>query len=324
MSAYADDDHATELRAANVTLVRGDARIVRSGCVAVDDREITCDAIVIATGSEDRLPPIDGLVPGRPFWTSREASAAGEVPKRLIILGGGPIGVEFAQIFAQYGSDVTIVETAEHLLPTEDVATAELLTKQLEHDGITIHTNAKATSVMWSQEIVTLALADGTSLQAERLLVVTGRKPRVAGFGIETLGVTFDDDGEITIDPTGRAADGVYAVGDVTNVGPFTHVAKYQGRIAAASILGSHAHARTDAIPRCIYTTPEVASVGLTREQAEKAGTILATARVDFDEVTRPVLQADPPPKGALELFADAKTGAIVGKLSLETLLDFI
>ncbi len=313
VDAYRDDDHAAELRAANVTLLRGDATIVRPRCVRVDDRDYGTTDIVIATGSEDSVPPIDGLAPGRPFWTSRDASAAGEVPERLVILGGGPVGVEFAQIFARYGSRVTIVEASPHVLPAEDSATADLVARALASDGVELRTNCKAAHVAWQRGTVTVGDAQGNTIEGTRLLVVTGRKPRTAGFGLEHAGVRLDDEGAIVVDRSCRAAEGVYAVGDVTNVAPFTHLAKYQARIAAATILGAHTQARYDAIPRCVYTSPEVASVGITRAQAEKRTMKLATARVDFDEITRPVLHADPPPVGALELYADAATGAIVG-----------
>jgi len=313
VSAYDDFEHARELAAAKVALLRGAAVIVGPGRVRVDAAEIACETIVIATGSEDRLPPLAGLTPGRPYWTSRDASAAGEVPDRLVILGGGAVGVEFAQIFARFGSDVTLVESSAHLLPAEDPATAELVTLHLMADGVRVRTRSKPAHVGWDEAGVHVSFEDAAPIVASRLCVVTGRRPRTRDLGLETVGITCDDGGAIVVDASCRAAAGVFAVGDVTNVAPFTHVAKYQGRIAAASILGSPAHARYDAVPRCLYTSPEVAAVGMTRADARERNLTLLTARVDFDEVTRPVLQSEPAATGALELFADAERGTLAG-----------
>lgn len=313
VNAYDDADHVRELGEASITLLRGDATIVRRGCVRIDATEYACETIVVATGSDDMLPPLDGLEAGRPFWTSRDLSAAGEVPERLVLLGGGAVGVEFAQIFARFGSHVTLVEAAEHLLPSEDPAMAELVTENLRAEGVVVRTGVRPHSVRWDAAGVSLKMGEQDVIAATKLGVVTGRRPRTSGFGLTEAGATCDEHGAIAIDATCRAAEGIFAVGDVTNLGAFTHVAKYQGRIAAATILGSTAAARYDAVPRCIYTSPEVASVGITREEAAKRGVRLETARVDFDEITRPVLQSDPPAAGALELFADAQRGTIVG-----------
>lgn len=314
VNAYDDRDHAHELGEAGVDLLRGEATIVGRGCVGIDGRELHCTTIVVATGSDDRLPSIDGLDPDRPFWTSRDASAAGDVPERLVFLGGGPVGVEFAQVFARFGSTVTVLETAPHILASEDPGMADLLAEQLRADGVDVRAGVQPTHVRWHEGGVTIALEGGQSVDATRVCVVTGRKPRTHGIGLERVGVACDDRGAILIDDACRAADDIFAVGDVTNVAPFTHLAKYQGRIAAATILGRSARARYDAIPRCLYTSPEAASVGVTCEQAAERGLNVITARVAFDEVTRPVLQADPPPPiGALELIADAARGALVG-----------
>jgi pyruvate/2-oxoglutarate dehydrogenase complex dihydrolipoamide dehydrogenase (E3) component len=174
-------------------------------------------------------------------------------------------------------------------------------------DGVDVRMKTKPKGVTWNDGSHTLTLDDGTTITAERLCVATGRKPRTADLGLESAGVTLDDDGAITIDETCRAAGGIYAIGDVTNIAPLTHVAKYQARIAAATILGSHAKARYDAVPRCVYTAPEFAAVGITRKGAAERGIELLAAQVTFDEITRPALYSDPPADGALELFADAK-----------------
>jgi len=208
---------------------------------------------------------------------------------------------------------VTLVESSAHLLPAEDPATAELVTLHLMADGVRVRTRSKPAHVGWDEAGVHVSFEDAAPIVASRLCVVTGRRPRTRDLGLETVGITCDDGGAIVVDASCRAAAGVFAVGDVTNVAPFTHVAKYQGRIAAASILGSPAHARYDAVPRCLYTSPEVAAVGMTRADARERNLTLLTARVDFDEVTRPVLQSEPAATGALELFADAERGTLAG-----------
>ena len=313
VSDYDDGDHVRELETARIVLLRGEASIVRRGCVRLDDRELTCETIVVATGSTDTPPPLEGLRDGGAFWMSRDASAATSVPASLIVLGGGAVGVEFAQLFARFGSRVTLVEPSSHVLPSEDADAAGLLAAQLVRDGVDVRTGKKPERVTWHDDGVSVHLPGGETLVAARVAALTGRSPNSADIGLENAGVACDDRGAIRVDETCRAADGVFAVGDVTNVAPYTHAAKYQGRIAAATILGSHARARYDAVPRCVYTSPEVASVGTTRATADESGAGVLSARVDFDEVTRPVLHSDPPADGALELFADPETGALVG-----------
>jgi pyruvate/2-oxoglutarate dehydrogenase complex dihydrolipoamide dehydrogenase (E3) component len=308
---YRDAEHASELTKTGVTLLRGNAMIVDRERVRVNDTEYRYKTLVVATGSEDAKAPVEGLADA-PFWTTRDATSASAVPNRLIFLGGGAASVELAQVYARYGSRVTVVETAARILIEEDPGAAELIAKALENDGVVLRVASKAKQVEWHDGTARLSLDSGETIEADRLCVATGRTMRTDGFGLENTGATITD-GCLVIDETCRAAENVYAVGDVTGKALFTHVAKYQARIAAAAILGSPAKAHFDAIPRCVYTSPELAATGITREQAAKKGLRLKTARVTFDEITRPAVYSDPPVDGALELFANASTGAIAG-----------
>ena len=310
---YHDAGHATALAESGTILLRGHARIMAPGRVAVDVDEHTASAIVIATGSKVALPKIEGLADGRPFWTSREATAANDVPRRLTILGGGPVGVELAQIFARFGSYVTLIEAGSQLLSREEPAVAQYAAKFLVADGVDLRTGVEAQRVTWAADTHTLYLSDGTTAIAERLCVASGRKPNAEGIGVEDAGAKLDDKGAICIDETCKAADGVFAIGDVTNIEPFTHTGKYQGRIAAATILGLHARARYDAVPRCVYTSPEIAAAGVTRKSAAERNLRITSARVRLDEITRPVLYGSPPTDGGIELFADANTRTLAG-----------
>ncbi|GAC1307728.1 MAG: NAD(P)/FAD-dependent oxidoreductase [Vulcanimicrobiaceae bacterium] len=271
VDAYDDCEHANGLRASGATLVRGAAKIVGPGTVVVGELTIRARDIVVATGSENRVPPIPGLA-DRPYWTPRDATAAASVPPKLAFLGGGAVAVELAQAYARYGSQVTIVEAAPRVTAEEEPEFSDFVRAMLEREGITLRTGADVRRVTWRDGAVTLEVADGAPIEATHLCVATGRSMRSARLGLETVGVTCDERGAIAIDERCRAAEHVYAVGDVTGKALFTHVAKYQARIAAAAILGSPASARYDIVPRCMYTSPEMASVGLTKEKASAAG----------------------------------------------------
>jgi pyruvate/2-oxoglutarate dehydrogenase complex dihydrolipoamide dehydrogenase (E3) component len=318
---YDDASHLPFLHENHVELIRGEAHVSAQNKVTIGGEEVEFGRLVIATGSDAAIPHLPGLQNGA-YWTNREATAATEVPPRLVVLGGGAVGVELAQVFARYGSRVTILESAMRILSSEDDDVAFALGKALQTDGVELRTQAPAKSVRASGTGVSVE-ADGRWIEGDRLLVATGRTPRSSGFGFERLGVALDRRGAIKIDERCRAAENAYAVGDVTGVAMFTHVAKYQGRIAAAAALGKPSPAKYDAIPRCIFTVPEVAAVGPTaRELAEKKiDAVSATA--GFDEVARSVLYEEETVAGLLRLTADRGrgvlvAGAIVGPMASE------
>jgi pyruvate/2-oxoglutarate dehydrogenase complex dihydrolipoamide dehydrogenase (E3) component len=310
VSGYDDGEHARSLGEAGVELARGEGRIAGPGKVAVGERELAAREIVVATGSEATLPPIDGLDGLDGVWTNREGTALQEVPRSLLVLGGGPVGVELAQAIHRFGAQVTLVESAGHLLPHEPAALGEALGEALRADGIEVVCRATAQRA-WREgddagaepaggggaqagggsaertaghRDFVLALEDGSERRAERLLVATGRRPRVGGIGLETLGIEPDPKG-LLVDARMRAGEGVWAVGDVTGIWPLTYVGTYQARVATANVLAACAgrepvrEAHYDAVPRVVFTDPQAASVGA----AEGA----ASATVELSQAPR-------------------------------------
>jgi pyruvate/2-oxoglutarate dehydrogenase complex dihydrolipoamide dehydrogenase (E3) component len=256
-----------------IDLVRGTGRIHAPGAVEVDGRILTTERIVLATGSSPIVPPVPGLreLPG--LWTNREITTMTEVPARLLILGGGAVGVEMAQAVARFGGEVTLVEGAPHLLAREAPALGEALAEGLEADGVRLRMGGHATEARMEGGDYVLGFADGTQARGDRLLVATGRAPRTAGVGLEAVGVEASPRG-VPVDDRMRVTDGVWAVGDVTGIMQFTHVGKYQGRIAAADMLGRPARADYRAVPRVVFTDPQIAAVG------EAEGAVTGTARM--------------------------------------------
>ena len=226
-----DASHAKWLADRDVELVRGEAEVVEPGLVRVGDREIPYAKLVIATGSNAAVPEIPGLA-GTEFWTSREATTASEVPESLLILGGGAVGCELAQFYRRMGARVGIVQREEHLLMRQDREAGLLVQRVFEEEGIEVHLRAEAARIDPGFRV---ELTNGKTVEAERLLVATGRRPNVEGFGFEKLGVRLFKKG-IVVDERLQAAENVWAIGDVSGVALFTHVGKYQGRVAAASL----------------------------------------------------------------------------------------
>ena len=262
-AGWDDGGQVSWLESEGIELIRGTGRIAGPGLVAVDGTLYATDHIVLATGSAPIVPPVPGLrdLPG--LWTNREIAAMREVPRRLLILGGGAVGVEMAQAVARFGGEVALVEGAPHLLAREPAALGEALAEALEADGVELRMGEHATGAHMDGDAYVLTFADGSELRGDRLLVATGRAPRTAGLGLETVGIA-PAPGGVPVDERMRVTDGVWAIGDVTGIMQFTHVGKYQGRIAAADILGRPARADYRAVPRVVFTDPQVAAVGTT------------------------------------------------------------
>ena len=256
-----DSWHAGWIEDQRAELVRGDARVVRPGVVAVGEREIEYDELVVATGSVPAIPPLEGLTDVE-YWTNREAIWASTIPASLIVLGGGAVGVELAQFFRRMGAEVTLVENSGHLLARLDADAGSLLAERFAEDGIRVLVETRADSVEAAADGARLHLSSGEAIDAARLLVATGRKPSVEGLGLESLGVEITERG-VTVDDRLSAGDGVWAIGDAAGVGLLTHLGKYQARVAAANIAGGSARADYRAIPAAVFTDPQVASVGV-------------------------------------------------------------
>jgi pyruvate/2-oxoglutarate dehydrogenase complex dihydrolipoamide dehydrogenase (E3) component len=273
VNGYDDSSQAEWLDSEGIELIRGDGRIAGPGKVAVGDKTYTTSHIVVSTGSEPVIPPVPGLRELDGVWTNREVTALKEVPKRVIVLGAGPVGVEMGQALARLGSSVAIVEGDEHVLSREPRALGEALGEVLTGEGIELHFGQQASAVRREGNQYVLELEDGTALRGDKLLVATGRRPRTEGIGLETVGIEPGEKG-VEVDERMSAGEGVWAIGDVTGIWPFTHVGKYQGRVAASNIVGRPSKASYDAVPRVVFTDPQAAAVG------EADGPLTATVKL--------------------------------------------
>jgi dihydrolipoamide dehydrogenase len=347
-----DSGPAQRLADAGVTVIRGTGRITRPGTVEVElapgqdqggqDQDgqdgqgqdgqgqdgqdhgpvtattvtLTYADLVIATGCEPVAPPIEGLA-DIPAWTTAESLCSPDLPRRLIVLGGGAAGCELTQIYAAFGSQVTLVEAEPALLPSEPAFAGEILAAALRRAGAEICLGAAATKAERTNEGLTLALADGTRIDADRLLLASGRRPRLSGLGLDALGINLTPGMALpttttcrvtgTNDPPDRSGR-VWAAGDVTGI-THTHASHYQARVVAANIMGQRREADYSAIPRCVFTTPSVFAVGIV-PQADDG---LTTVRADLGDTVRAYLNADD--VGAVELYAD--DGVLVGAVAV-------
>jgi pyruvate/2-oxoglutarate dehydrogenase complex dihydrolipoamide dehydrogenase (E3) component len=261
VSGYDDCGQARWARDAGIEVLRGEGRLAGPGCVEVGGETHSAAHVVLATGSDAVVPRVPGLRDLDGIWTNREATALTELPRRLLVLGAGPVGVELAQALARMGASVAIVEGADRPLAREPRALGEAVAQLLRGDGVELHLGVHATAAGRDGGDYVLTLDDGGELRGERLLVATGRRPRVEGLGLETVGIAPARVG-IAVDARMRAGDGLWAIGDVTGIWPLTYVGKYQGRIAAANILGRDREADYSAVPRVVFTDPQVAAVG--------------------------------------------------------------
>jgi pyruvate/2-oxoglutarate dehydrogenase complex dihydrolipoamide dehydrogenase (E3) component len=283
-------------------LVRGEGRVARPGVVEVDGQELSYDRLVLATGSRPAIPPIEGL-DSIEYWTNREATRTHKVPKSLVVMGGGPVGVELSQFFSRMGSQVTIVERGERLLGRVHADAGELLEGFFREEGIDVRIGV---GIERAEPAVRLHLSDGSTLETERLLIATGRRPNIERLGLEQLTLEISPRG-VVVDERLRAAENVWAIGDVTGVAQFTHVGKYQARVAAADMARRHAKADYRAIPAGIFTDPEVATVGRTD------GDDLASARVELGKLPRLTTYERPKRDGFVRVFADPRQRVLVG-----------
>jgi pyruvate/2-oxoglutarate dehydrogenase complex dihydrolipoamide dehydrogenase (E3) component len=278
-SGYDDSGQVKWAESEGIEVIRGTARFAGPATVAVGDGEYTADHIVVATGSDPVIPPIDGLRELDGVWTNREATGLHEVPRRLLVLGGGPVGVEMAQAIRRMGAEVALVEGADHVLPREPRSLGDGLGTVLTDEGVELKLGQHATAARRDGVDYVLEFGDGSELCGDRLLVATGRTPRTKELAAENAGLELGERGEVKVDERMSAGDGIWAIGDVTGVWPLTYVGKYQGRVVAANILGRDAKASYDAVPRVVFTDPQAASVG----EADGA----RTARVELADVPR-------------------------------------
>jgi pyruvate/2-oxoglutarate dehydrogenase complex dihydrolipoamide dehydrogenase (E3) component len=295
------------------TFIRGEATIVAPRTVEVNgERHRARRGIVLATGGEPGIPPIDGL-DEVDYWTNREAIEAEDLPGSLIVLGAGAVGVELALTFHRFGTEVTLVELADHALPLEEPENGNALGDALAAEGMKLLTGTSATRVTKSSKGVSVELSKGELVKAERLLVATGRRIDLASLGLESVGLDPKAHA-VEVDDHLRAADGLWAVGDVTGKGAFTHLAVYQGRIAAADILErDHPGADYSAIPRVTFTDPEVAGVGMSEKQARDSGLNVKTGMATTASSARGWIHGPGAEYGVTKLVADSDRNVLVG-----------
>ena len=344
-----DSAPARRLTQAGVTVIRGTGRITGPGEVKVtlvtDTVSLTYSDLVIATGCEPVAPPIEGLS-DIPAWTTAQSLCSPDLPRRLIVLGGGPAGCELAQIYASFGSQVTLVEAEPWLLPGEPAFAGEILAAALRRAGAEIYLGSPATKAERTSDGLTLALEDGTRIDADRLLLASGRRPRLSGLGLDALGLEVTPGMALPTttrcEVTGVAGSSrLWAAGDVTGT-THTHASRYQASVVAANIGGQRREADYTAVPRCVFTTPSVFAVGVvpdaalaTRDEvaeddaeagqdaagaaatvtAGTGGAGLITVRALLGDTTRAHLGQDD--LGCLELYADAESGVLAGAVAV-------
>ncbi len=294
---------------------RGTGVIDGPGRVVVgDDVYIAARGIVLNVGTSPAVPPIEGLADARP-WTNRDILQIRQAPASLVVIGGGAIGLELGQAFARFGTAVSIVEGGPRILGPEEPETSELLTRVLQREGIDVRVGASVSAVHRDGG-VQVTLADGSTIEADEVLVATGRTPNVRGIGLGTIGLDETGHPAISTDERMRVvgAEGLWAIGDITGRGAFTHMSMYESAIAGDDILGvEHARtAATHAVSRVTFTDPEVGSVGMTEAQARDAGLDVRVGMADSSASTRGWIHG-PGNDGLMKLVADARRGILVG-----------
>jgi pyruvate/2-oxoglutarate dehydrogenase complex dihydrolipoamide dehydrogenase (E3) component len=261
VSNYSDAGQQRWLADRGISLLRGTGKLAGTGAVEVDGERHTADHVVIAAGADPIVPPVPGLHELEGVWTNREATGMKSVPRRLLILGGGPVGVEMAQVVRRLGGEAVVVEGDDRLLPREAAPLGEGLGEALRRDGVELILGKHATAARKEGDEYVLQFDGGTDVRGDRLLVATGRRPRVEGIGLETVSVEANPHG-IPVDDHLRAGERLFAIGDVNGIWPLTHVGEYEGDVVAENIAGDGRPANYEAVPRVAYTDPQAAAVG--------------------------------------------------------------
>jgi pyruvate/2-oxoglutarate dehydrogenase complex dihydrolipoamide dehydrogenase (E3) component len=312
-----DDGHAARAEERGITLIRGAGRVTRPGVVEVGGREVGYQNLVVTTGSEPVVPPIAGLDTVT-TWTSDRALSEPKRPASVAILGGGPIGCEFAQIYRGFGAAVTVIESMPRLLSAEPPAISDAMAGALRDGGVHLRLDATVKAAEPTDSGATrIVFTGGPPLEAERLILAVGRRPVTEGLGLDRLGIEPDAKGALEVDSRCRVKGHlrVWAAGDVTGIAPYTHGADYQALVIGQNLLGQDYTADYRAMPRVVYTDPPMASTGLTETQARAAGIDVVTAAMDLAELVR--ANTDGGPGGTLILVADRKRGVLVGAAGL-------
>jgi dihydrolipoamide dehydrogenase len=336
VSNYSDAGQERWLAEKGIDLIRGTGRLAGTGAVEVNAARFTAEHVVLANGADPFVPPIPGLRQLDGVWGTREATGMKAVPRRLLVLGGGPAGAELAQVVRRFGGEVVLLEGSEHLVAREPAPLGRALGDALRAEGIELVLGMHASAARRDGEDYVLELEDGRELRGDKLLLCTGRRPRVTGIGLETVGVEPTARG-VPVDDHLRVAERLWAIGDVTGIWPLTHVGEYEGEVVAANILGQPRPANYEAVPRVIYTDPQAGAVGAT------AGQFSGTTRLADVPKTATYTHAYAESNGFMTLLSDGDrllgayalgpeagewlqqaTVAIRARVPLEVLLDTI
>lgn len=311
-----DSKQVREYEDMGVLVMKAQARLEEPGVLVAGDRRVLAADIVVATGSAPFVPPIDGLAEAG-HWGTHEVTSMKRPPADIAIIGGGPASIELGQLLARLGTAVTLLVRQPRLLPAEDERIGGALAAALEADGISLRFGVEAGSVSKTARGKRLELTDGSVLEASELLVATGRRPRFGEIGLDAVGVEADR--ALSTDELGRAGEGLWAVGDVTGVAMLTHVGKYQGRIVTENILGGERKLDYRAVPRVMFSDPEVAFVGVSAEEAKRREIPVLTSTVEMTELARPYIH-ERDPRGFLTLVVHADTREVLGATAVAPL----
>jgi pyruvate/2-oxoglutarate dehydrogenase complex dihydrolipoamide dehydrogenase (E3) component len=318
VSGHDDSKRIAGYEARGITVVKERAKIAGPNRVDANGRVLEADAIIVATGSEAVVPPIPGLLESG-YWTNREATDLTDIPESAVVIGGGAVGIELAQFLARFGSRVTLVQGAERLADREAPEIGDYLGEILAGDGIDLRLSVHAQGVRVENGMRVVELDDGSEAAGEIVIVAVGRRPRTQDLGLDTVGIEPTRRG-ISVDERCRAGDGVWAIGDVTGIAAFTHVAKYQARIAAMDILGRPAKADYRAVPRVTFTDPEVAAVGMTEDDARAQGIEPVSVTIDLpSSIARPYTFQENP-HGKFGVVVDAERDVLIGSWAVAPL----
>ncbi len=295
------------------TVIKDEGHLDGPGRVVANGRELEAEHIVVATGSTSNVLPIEGIEDVT-VWTNRESTTTHEVPGRTLIIGGGPNGIETSQWLSRMGSSVTLVQASDVLINREDPRVGELMQEILEEEEIEVRIGRRVQKARKEGEDAIVTLDDGEEIATDVVVTVAGRTPRTEGIGLESVGVEVDTKG-LSVDDRCRVngVEGLWAVGDVTGVALFTHVATYQGGVVAANILGGDRRADYRGVPRVVFSDPEIAATGLTEEQAREQGIDVATATIELPKALARSVTYEKDPRGIFSVVADRQERVLVG-----------
>lgn len=317
-----DDTIAVDrLKDAGATVHHGVGRLAGPGRVEVTtaDGEVitytTRRGTVLNPGTRPAVPPVEGLA-DTPYWTNRDAVQVAELPSSLVVVGGGPIGCELAQVFARFGVRVTVVQHGPRLVPANEPEASALLAEVFAHEGIRVLTDAELQRASYADGAFTLTLGSGEELVADKLLLAAGRVPNLDDLGLETVGLD-PAARTLEVDDRLRVQEGVWAIGDVTGKGAFTHVSMYQSAVALRDVLGQEGPAaRYHAVPHATFTDPEIGGVGMSEQQARDAGLTVRTGTTLLEQSSRGFTHG-PGGHGVIKVVEDADRGVLVGATAM-------